>query len=372
MLKDITEAVKNMDHDVRVLTTAVGSTEEEQLRKNWTSETNIDIHTLKLGSEKQHGIIRKSFNAVYYGVWVFFSLIFHRSDVVMVATTPPIVIAALVRWASYFRKFKYVYHCQDIHPEAMLLNSNIQKGFLYNLLLKIDSRNIDHAWRVITLSEDMKNTFRKRGCRTEHIYIINNFAFEKAEPREDNDNSKNHVRFLFAGSLGRFQNLDMLMQALVNFRKRSDVEFVFMGDGILRDRMEEIKNNNQLNNVQILGQKSVQEAVLAMQNADMGIVSIASGICDVAYPSKAIMYLGSGLPILALVDEDSELWDFIIDNEIGVTISLSSESAIVSGIMKAIEKCKTTPFSRKHIESVATNYFGKRTTLEKFSKVFTL
>ncbi|MCW8933013.1 MAG: glycosyltransferase family 4 protein [Gammaproteobacteria bacterium] len=370
MLKDITESVNNLGYDVRIMTTTDGSANEKSLREKWQKQNNIKINVLKLGAEKGHGIFHKLLNSLYYGAWVFTSLCFRRNDIVMVATTPPIITAALVRWASYIRRFKYIYHCQDIHPEAMLLNSNIRQNLLYNILLKIDSKNINQAWKVITLSEDMKNTFKKRSCRTEHVKIINNFPFKKVDVKLKNA-ADFKIRFLFAGSLGRFQNLEMLMRALIHFGDRDDVEFVFLGEGVLRKHMERIKNKYQLVNVQILGQKSVQEAVTAMGKADFGIVSISPRICEVAYPSKAIMYIGNGLPIFALVDDGSELSRFVIENKIGFAVSPSSEQKIVDGIEKIIENHKLSPISRQYTEEIASIHFGKNTTLEKIAQVFT-
>lgn len=371
MLKDITESVNDIGHNVNVMTTTNGSTTEQSLREEWTRYNNIKFHVLRLGSEKGYGVIRKLLNSLYYGIWVFGSLCVKKNDIVMVATTPPIIIAAMVRWASYFRRFKYVYHCQDIHPEAMLMNSNIRQGLMYSLLLKIDKNNINQAWKVITLSKDMKQTFQKRGCRTEHIKIINNFAFKSVDLKQKR-NSKNKIQFLFAGSLGRFQNLEMLMQALIYFRTNDNVEFIFLGDGILRKKMESVKKEQQLDNVYILGQKSVQEAVLAMSEADYGIVSIAPGICKVAYPSKAIMYIGNGLPIFTLVDKGSELAKFVTDNKVGVTTSPNSVESIVTGIESAMKQHNSCPILHKDVKYIASIHFGKTTTLNKMSQVFTL
>ena len=370
MLKYIVETLSSK-HTVSVLSSATGDLNEKKMRDEWSAENNIDLQALALGSEKRASILKKAFNALYFGMWIFYKLSTSKVDVVMVATTPPIVIAMLVRWVSYFRKFKYVYHCQDIHPEAMLLGGNIKKGFKYNVLHHIDKKNINAAWKVITLSDDMKKTLKKRGCETSHVNIINNFIFESTGESFNKPNkTTDKIQFLFAGSLGRLQNLSLLMDSLVLLKHRSDIQFTFMGDGIMYKEMLLCKKENSLDNVEFLGQRSLSEAVDAMGSADIGIVSIGNNITRVAYPSKTMMYLGSGLPILALVDEHTELYNFINQKEIGVAVSPTSAETIAKSIERLADTFKKTPIDRQHVANTAHHFFGKAPILNKFSDIF--
>jgi len=369
MLKDIAEKISSQ-HDVSVLTTDSGDISEKNLRKVWAVSNNIDVQALSLGAEKRAGIVRKIFNSLYFGAWIFYKLFFTKTDVVMVATTPPIVIAMIVRWVSYFRKFKYIYHCQDIHPEAMLLGGNIQESIKYNVLLNIDKKNVNKAWKVITLSEDMKRTLLQRGCKISHVEIINNFIFDSGDdPIVDNVN-RTKMKFLFAGSLGRLQNLQVLMESLVLLKHREDMQFIFMGDGIMYKEMVQCKKDHKLDNVKFLGQRSLQEAVTAMHNADIGIVSIGSNISSVAYPSKTMMYLGNGLPVLALVDKDTQIYTFIKKEGIGEAIAPLSAKEIANAIEKFVEKLKKSPIDKMYVKNIAEATFGKDVILPKFMDLY--
>jgi len=178
----------------------------------------------------------------------------------------------VVRWTSYLKKFKYVYHCQDIHPEAMVFSNTINKSWYQKILLKIDIDNINSAWKVITLSRDMKNTLEKRGCKTSHIHLINNFIFEKKGERGHQPLRNNQkVRFLFAGSIGRLQNLDTLMEGIVLLNHRDDIEFTFVGEGVMLDRLRKITIENNLKSISFLGQKSLKDTINIMHRSDIGI-----------------------------------------------------------------------------------------------------
>lgn len=371
MLRHIAQKAIDDGFDVEVFTTHENSGDLEA-RAGSDGIPGLKIHSIKLsGGRRGLPVIKKLLDAVYFGAWVFLKLLIVKPNLVLVPTTPPVVMAAIVRWAGVLRGFDYIYHCQDIHPEAMRLNNNIDGGWIYRLLYSLDCKNLRQAKRVIVLSNDMKETLSARGCSTYHVKVINNFVYEVADKKMIIDPKDiKVVRFLFAGTLGFFQNLDILLDAIARFSCRTDVEFSFMGDGPCRRELEIKSNSMQLKNVFFLGQRKVQEALSEMSQADYGIVSIAPNIARVAYPSKTMMYLSNGLPIFAIVDEGTEIFQFINEKILGVAVVPNSASEIADAIELAIKLCKEKSFSRPKIVEVADDYFGKNVILNKYSKVF--
>jgi len=75
---------------------------------------------------------------------------------VYVASDPPVLVPFVV--AIYCRLFdaQYVYHLQDIHPEAANIVVPLN-GLVMKLLLAIDNYILRHAKALVTLSEDMKS-----------------------------------------------------------------------------------------------------------------------------------------------------------------------------------------------------------------------
>ena len=160
------------------------------------------------------------------------------------------------------------------------------------------------------------------------------------------------------------------MDSLVLLKHRNDIQFTFMGDGIMYKEMLRCKENNKLDNVEFLGQRSLKEAVEAMKAADVGIVSIGNHITRVAYPSKTMMYLGNGLPVMALVDEQTELYEFINNKEIGIAVAPSSPETIAKSIEKFVSRLKQKPINKHYVEDTANTFFGKETILNKFLEIF--
>jgi glycosyltransferase involved in cell wall biosynthesis len=370
MLKDIAETAVSGGYKVSVMSSKPQGNDALRGQSEWGEANKINLRLLGLGNETGQPFYIKVLLSVYYAFWVFWRLLCDRPDMVMVATTPPVIVAAVVRWVTTLYGGQYIYHCQDIHPEAMCLNENIGKGFIYRVLLWLDKKNVDEALHVIVLSEDMKKTLVCRGCKSDHIKIINNYIFECSPEDTNTGREDQKVRFLFAGGIGRFQNLEFLFDAIEVFSENNDVEFHFMGDGPMLDKLRGRARKSNLDNVIFLGRQPVQAALIAMQNADVGIVSLSPGIAHVAYPSKTMMYLGNGLPLLTLIDANTELFNFIEVNDLGRAVSLEHKDAVVEAIDDLIRKGRPSKQRRGEIKALAYEVFGKKSTLEKFSRVF--
>ncbi|KXJ53598.1 MAG: glycosyltransferase involved in cell wall biosynthesis [Cycloclasticus pugetii] len=371
MLKEIAESLVAGGAHVSIYTTFSEANGEDAIRSSWIEKSTVNIHSTNLPSERGASILKKTINAIWFAFWVSCKLLFNKHEVVVVATTPPVVIAFLVSVLSKVKGFRVVYHCQDIHPESLYINNSLSSIFLYKLLLYMDFFTIRNAWQVIVLSADMKRTLVDRGYSGTNIRVVNNFIFqsykESASPAGI-EKSKNKVRFIFAGSLGRFQNLDVLIKGIEKFSSRNDLEFLFLGDGPMKAKIQLYSQSQGLKNVTFIPHVSTVEALKYMSQSDVGLVSVSAGITKVAYPSKSIMYMSVGLPLLAVLDTDSELSKLLESNGLGVSVE-PNVADVEKGINQLVAKLKGKEFNRTKIKAFTKDSFGKSVILEKLNKV---
>jgi colanic acid biosynthesis glycosyl transferase WcaI len=369
MLKDIVESIVSTDTDVTVYSSFSGINDENTMRARWQKKYAVNIQTTHLPSEREASILKKGFNAIRFAFWVVFKLLLNRHDVVMVATTPPVIIAFLVSLISKFKRFKVVYHCQDIHPESLYINESLKSKIIYKILLLLDAFTVRNAWKVIVLSQDMKETFIKRGLSDKNIHVINNFIFKTIKYQGFGQKTESKtIRFLFAGSLGRFQNLETLIKGIAHFRERDDVEFIFLGEGPLKHKIESYSRAENLTNVTFKSQVPVEDALEQMYRSDVGIVSISPGVSTVAFPSKSIMYMSTGLPILAIIDKNSDLSNILKSNQFGVAVEPNIPE-ITKGINLILKQLKVKQFCRSSIKSYAEENYSRAVILKKLSNL---
>lgn len=363
MLKDIVESLVGDDARITVYST-ITDKNAGKLRYKWASGLSIAVKSTRLSTERKASIFKKIINSVRFGVWLFFSLVFSHHDKVLVATTPPVIIAFLVTVLSKIKGFKVIYHCQDIHPESLRINGSVKSSLVYRLLLMLDRFTVKNAWKVIVLSKDMKQTILSRGD-SRKVDVINNFVFHELAKNECIEaNKSTKIRFIFAGTLGHFQNLEILINGLKPFRDREDLEFIFLGDGPLKTKISTIAESINLNNVKFLPSVPVDKALQHMFCSDVGIVSLSKGVAKVAFPSKSIMYMSTGLPIFAVIDKDSELSQILDTFQMGVSVE-AEKGQIEQGILEIIQNVKQKVYTSSEIRTFARENYGKQIILSK-------
>lgn len=367
MLKEIAEGMAESGCKVSVYSSHEPDSKQKTERQQWGDAHNIATCSIALHSERQFSILRKTISALYFAGWVFLSALRCRAKVIWVASTPPIIMPFVLRLARRFRYFKYVYHCQDIHPEALVLNGNVRHTSIINLLTRIDNANVRNASSVIVLSRDMRDTIASRPCPTSNVAVVNNFIFESAQNREHGSRSSaKPFRLLFAGSLGRFQNLIFLVQTMIELTRQGLIEVTFMGDGPLRGELESlVDGSGQADKFDFLGHRPIGEALQAMQQADFGLVSLTSGVDRVAYPSKTLMYLSKGLPCIVFADPKTELGVMIQDQRLGLVLEPGDVSASVYSIKTFLNNSSFGQDERRRISSFAKSTFDKNVVVQK-------
>src|SRR5262249_9899728 len=116
------------------------------------------------------------------------------------------------------------------------------------------------------------------------------------------------LEVVYAGNLGRFQNLNLLIDAADILRDEKEIAFHFFGDGAMREQLSRRVSADRLERVHMHGYATA-EGVRAFlrETADLGVVCLSRGMLRASYPSKTMSYLRQGCPVLVLAEGDSDL-----------------------------------------------------------------
>ena len=86
-----------------------------------------------------------------------------------------------------------------------------------------------------------------------------------------------------------------------------------------------------------------------------------------AFPSKTMMYLAAGCPILALIEKESELAREILESDLGLVCAQTDASQLADTVYGAWEDREIWRRKRKNISIVARQLFGKEMILKQWS-----
>jgi len=174
-------------------------------------------------------IVRRAADAVFFMLWVFGVLLIKRPKKVYVSTDPPVLVPFIVMMYSKIFRARYVYHLQDIHPEAANVVFSVRPA-IYRCLRWLDSITMRNAGLLITITEEMATEIKERSGTLCPVQILSNpsVSFDEVLLPE-----KKRLGFAFCGNAGRLQRIPLLIKAIEQYcAGGGTLPFFFAGAGV--------------------------------------------------------------------------------------------------------------------------------------------
>lgn len=292
-------------------------------------------------------------------------------DIVMAATMPPIVVAGSTLMIGKLVGASFVYHAQDIYPEVAVHGGILRRALLFRLLRRIDIGICRKAAVVVTLSEDMAATYAARGIAGNRIRIIKGFDLEEVSDSSPLPSelvkSPGAFRVLFAGNIGRFQGLDAVIAAAGGLVHRPAIRFDFLGEGVLRSHLDSLAGDLVGRSVFFHGYYPRPIARRMVETADLALVTLDKNVIRAAYPGKTLTYLSVGVPLLVMVEEDSELSRMVTGEGIGFSVAPGDLTGLVAAIEYAHDHRLELGEMRTRAAKLFARCFGRDVSLRQWS-----
>lgn len=295
-------------------------------------------------------------------------------DVYWTGSLPPVLSGWIMCLCAKLKKAKFIYHLQDIHPEIAVLGKMTRTGSPIEKLMRLfDKYTLKHADRIVTLSEDMKEALAHKGADTLKIEIINNISLDEGQSEMPDvslpKSARSPLRLIFAGNLGRFQGLDLIIDAAKLLKDDNGIQFIFVGNGVAKHDI--IKwSGDLLNNTVFLYPAQSPAAIKPLiAECDIGLVSLKPEVSRYAYPSKIMSYLEQGTAILAIVDKDSSIERDILDNALGYVSHQRTAEDLAQTIRKIKESKADLRNTREHRCTYFKTHFSSAVICQKWIKL---
>jgi glycosyltransferase involved in cell wall biosynthesis len=378
MLRYIASAL-SAEHEVTVLTAQPSYKPEWRLPSRARMERmgGVTVRRVSLLPARSRSSLLTAVNAVLFTVQALLHAwrVRRRFDVIMVSTSPPIVLGLVVRIAAAASGSSYVYHCQDLHPEVGLYAGLLSPGRWFRTLQRIDADICRKAARVIVVSPDMRTTLLERDAALgSRVRVIDNFALpndpEAADLPPALAKPAGRFRVLFAGNIGRFQSLETLIDVATALPRGSDVEFVFLGDGAAKRELQERAAGAPRGIVRFFDHVSVDLAARVMQTADLCVVSLAPDIHKVAFPSKTMNCLSAGQPLLVLAEPHSELARLVERESVGFVIDRDRPGDVAALITRLAQDPSELQGMRSRAAELGRKRFSMDVILPQWEALF--
>jgi colanic acid biosynthesis glycosyl transferase WcaI len=253
-----------------------------------------------------------------YGAFSLLSLlkgmVLPKHDVIL-APSPPLSNGVVADFLSRLSGTPFVYNVQDIWPDVAIRAGVLKDGRTIRRLKKMEEYVYRRASGITVISEGFRRNLLSKGVPDTKLSTIPNFVdIEFITPRpKENPFSKRYSlqeKFvvLFAGNMGFSQGLETVLDAAALLKEIPAVEFLMVGNGASRSRVETYLGNLGLNNVRFLPYQSHEDLPAMYGSADVCLIPLRRGFTAESVPCKLFSIMAAGKPAIAAVDPGSETW----------------------------------------------------------------
>jgi colanic acid biosynthesis glycosyl transferase WcaI len=271
------------------------------LQREYTD--GVEISRLPLYLTHDGSSIKRILSFASFAISVIiYGLFFAKKADVMHVYHPPGVAAAII---GLFRKIRVVYDVQDMWPDNLQATGMVSSKLVLEIVANVCKwvyRTVD---KITVLSPGFKKILIERGVPEEKIEVLYNWCDEEAlnspiGKLPDNFPSTDNFTILFAGTMGKAQALESVVDAAeIVQQKHLQVRFVFLGGGVEVEKLKHLANIKKLDNLIFIPKVPINEVGLMLQKADVLLVHLKDDpIFKYYLPSKVQAYLAMGKPLL--------------------------------------------------------------------------
>ncbi len=250
-----------------------------------------------------------------------------------------------IKHISRYLKAPIVYNVQDIFPNNLLLLPVLSKrSIIYKILILLQRKAYKQSDSIITISEDMKQTLINDKVPSEKITVIYNWGSYNSLITKTNNEfiQKNNVdinkyNVVYAGNVGRMQNIWIVIKAAALLKNYQYIKFYIIGDGVEKQAIVKYAEENQLNNIFFLPMQNSKSAINIYSMADINLIPLVAGGIYTALPSKTANCLYCRNTIIACIDDQSKFAKLLDKSNNCYVVNSNDSEALANQILKCYE-----------------------------------
>ena len=342
--------------------------------------------------------VRRMGHELSFAITSFVRVLFLARADLYVVVSPPLALGPMASLAARLKRRRYIFHVQDLQPDAAVGLGMVKKGRLIELLYRIEDWAYRDAAIVSGISGGMIEAFKSKGVPEAKTLLFPNWIrwfARNAEYRppvggRDAESLSWRKKFgisadaflaSYSGNLGRKQGLDCVVSAAAILEQQSreaamrsatqgawrEIVILLVGDGANRPELEA--------QIAALGVKSSVRLLPLLLERDYRQMLISSDICLVTqapgtgryfFPSKLLSILSVGTPILSVADEDSELARAVEEGQFGINVAPGNPPGLAAQLRDLSED--SAPLDRMRVNTAWVQKFSASRVLVAFEK----
>lgn len=297
------------------------------------------------------GALRRILHEASFGVTSFMRALWAPRSDLYIVISPPLILGVFGWMVAKLKRSEFVFHVQDLQPDAAVGLGMVSGGGFVALLYKIEKFIYERAAVVSGISQGMMRAFAKKGVPSERRLLFPNWTRDKegASPnqqlaqmavpsfRQQHGIGANDFLAVYSGNIGRKQGLGVLVEAAELLAREQApggkrVKIVIAGAGAGLAELKEKAAAAKLDNLIITPLLDDLSYASMLRTAQVGLITQVSGTGQYFFPSKLLTLLQAGLPLVTVADRDSELADAVESGGFAINVEPNQPRALADAM----------------------------------------
>ena len=265
-----------------------------------------------------------------------------KFDVCLV-TTAPLTLPMAARTLKRKLGIPYAYLLYDVDPERSMVLGLTTKGAKAERLLRAwQTKFLKDSARIVAIGRCMKELVAKAyGESLDKIDVIPVGAKKQeqfeygAETKFRNANGLQGFVALYSGNFGMYHDFDTLLASAQRLQELgSNVTFALVGNGHKKGYIEGEIAKRGLKNVRMFGFVAEEDLADMLGSANVHLVTLEAGMEGLCVPSKFYTCLASGRPVIALMNQGTEVDLAINEANCGTRIAVGDAHGLTECLLE--------------------------------------
>lgn len=347
-------------------------------RTRHTVENNVKVIRVPVPSVDRSRMLRRLLQFMIFQLGAARVTLCEQYDIVLLSN-PALSTGIPLAAASVLHRRPVAYSIHDVYPNVGVALGVFRHRGVIAAVGAWERFSLKRAKKVRILSESFLPGVRALGVADNKIELIYDWVdtrLVRPLPR-NNDFAQEHElvdKFvvLYAGNIGLSQGLEHVLTVAERLAAQADICFVFVGDGSGKAQLVQDAQSRHLANVMFLPFQPRARLPEVLATADVSLVPLQHGIGAQSLPSKSFSILASGRPILASVDEDSDLARLVQRSEAGLCVPPEDPPRLAEALMRLHGDAELRVRLGLNGRVYAERYHSPESAAEHFEQLLTL
>lgn len=227
------------------------------------------------------------------------------------ASSPSLFVGLAGYVLSRLKRVPFAFEVRDLWPEMAIVMGALRNPALIKLAIWLARFLYWHAERIIAVTEGIRQGVMQAGIPASKIVFVPNGVDDDlfaalssegaAQVRREYGWDDRFVA-LYAGTLARSDGLHTIVRAAAALATYQDLLVVFLGDGEVKPRLEELTDEFQLSNVMFIPSQPKCRVPDFVTAADVCLMPVkGDNFFQITLPNKLFDYMAGARPVIAAV-----------------------------------------------------------------------